>query len=90
MIDDNIYLVFGKESIGLNKELLKKNKDKCFRIPISSNLRALNLSNAVAIVVYEILRQNKFVGLSLNEPHKLNYLEDVWKKNCSLFFALLY
>jgi len=76
-IKEDIYLIFGKESTGINKEILKNNLDKCFRIPTSSNVRALNLSNCVSIVLYEVLRQNKFFDLELLEPHKINYLEDL-------------
>lgn len=55
---DNMFLIFGKESVGLPKELINKNADHLFRIPIMSELiRSLNLANAVAVVVYEGLRQ---------------------------------
>lgn len=57
--DENLYFIFGKESTGIPKELLKKNLEHCMRIPMSSNVRALNLSNCVAIVLYEALRQQK-------------------------------
>ena len=50
---DNIYFVFGKESTGIPKEILKDNLDKCLRIPTNANIRALNLSNCVAIVLFE-------------------------------------
>ena len=53
----NIYLIFGKESTGIPKEILKEHLDKCMRIPMTKNVRALNLSNCVAIVLYEVLRQ---------------------------------
>lgn len=58
-----VFLVFGKESAGLPEELLVENKSTCIRIPMLSKMRSLNLSNAVAIVLYEALRQNKFEGL---------------------------
>ena len=51
------YLFFGKETKGLPEELLLKNRDKCVRIPMISDARSLNLSNSVAIGVYEVLRQ---------------------------------
>ena len=54
---DNTYLVFGKETAGLPEELLFANADKCVRIPMIDEARSLNLSNAVAIGVYETLRQ---------------------------------
>lgn len=59
----NIYLIFGKESTGIPKELLTKNIEKCARIPINDNIRALNVSNSVAIVLFEVLRQQKFKSL---------------------------
>ena len=66
----NIYLIFGKESTGIPKEILHNNLDRCFRIPTSDNVRALNLSNCVAIVTYEVLRQQKFPNLLFEDPFK--------------------
>ena len=60
---DDVYIMFGKESRGLPEELLHANPDKCVRIPMLNELRSLNLSNSVAIAVYEILRQKNFDGL---------------------------
>ena len=60
---DNTYIMFGKESKGLPEELLRDNKDFCVRIPMRDTLRSLNLSNSVAIAVYEILRCDDFEGL---------------------------
>ena len=60
---DEVYIMFGKESRGLPEELLHANPDKCVRIPMLNELRSLNLSNSVAIAVYEILRQKNFDGL---------------------------
>lgn len=54
---DNSYLLFGKETKGLPEELLLKNQDKTLRIPMIDEARSLNLSNSVAIAVYEVLRQ---------------------------------
>ena len=54
---DNCYLLFGKETKGLPEELLIKNPDKCVRIPMANDIRSLNLSNSVAVAVYEVLRQ---------------------------------
>ena len=68
--DENIYLIFGKESTGIPKEILRHDLDKCMRIPMTSNVRALNLSNCVAIVVYEALRQQNYRDLLFEEPHK--------------------
>lgn len=60
---DEIWLAFGRESQGLDEELLLKNADTCVRIPMLEGKRSLNLSNAVAIAVYDILRQCGFEGL---------------------------
>ncbi len=60
---DNCYLLFGKETKGLPEELLLKNPDKCVRIPMISDARSLNLSNSVAIGVYEVLRQWNYPSL---------------------------
>ncbi len=73
--NDNIYLIFGKESTGIPKEILKDNLDRCMRIPMTDKVRALNLSNSAAIVIYEVLRQQNFDGLFKKEPHKSeNYI----------------
>ena len=53
----DIYLIFGKESVGLGDEILTKNKERALRIPLKKGERCLNLSNSVAIAVYECLRQ---------------------------------
>lgn len=58
-----VYLMFGKETAGLPESLLHNNPDRCVRIPMREGLRSLNLSNAVAIAVYEVLRQKDFSGL---------------------------
>ena len=60
---ENSYLIFGKESAGIPEQILKENLDKCVRIPMLEHIRSLNLSNSVAIAVYEALRQNDFSGL---------------------------
>ncbi len=59
----DIYLVFGKESTGIPKEILHDNLNNCARIPTNDNIRALNVSNSVAIVLFEVLRQQKFPNL---------------------------
>ena len=61
--DGKVFLMFGKESKGLPEYLLCKNYNQCVRIPMRPNLRSLNLSNSVAIAVYEVFRQNEFEGL---------------------------
>ena len=60
---ESVYIMFGKESRGLPEELLRDNPNNCVRIPMRSTLRSLNLSNSVAIAVYEILRYDNFDGL---------------------------
>ena len=62
---DGDYLVFGKESVGIDETLLKEHKDNVLRIPMLEGIRCLNLSNAVALVVYEALRQNGFPGFRM-------------------------
>ena len=61
---DNSYLVFGREDKGLPESLLYANPDTCMRIPMRNELRSLNLSNSVAIAVYEVLRQWDYPDLS--------------------------
>ncbi len=75
MIKEDIYLVFGSESYGIDRKLLAKYLDQTFRIPTNSQIRSLNLSNAVAIVVYEVLRQTGFKDLELNEPDTLKGMD---------------
>ena len=75
-INKKIYLIFGKESTGIPKEILKDHLDRCMRIPMNSNIRALNLSNSVAIAIYEVLRQQNYRDLLFTEPFKgEDYLE---------------
>ena len=57
------YLFFGKETKGLDESLLAQNYDRCIRIPMKAGARSLNLSNSVAIILYEALRQNDFFDL---------------------------
>ncbi|MCL2555713.1 MAG: tRNA (cytidine(34)-2'-O)-methyltransferase [Firmicutes bacterium] len=57
------YLFFGKETTGIDKQILNKYEDRIISIPMSKNLRSLNLSNCVALVLYEALRQNTFFDL---------------------------
>lgn len=67
---DKIYLVFGKESTGVPKEILHKNLEHCYRLPMVENARSLNLSNCVAICVYEALRQLDYNDLCHHETIK--------------------
>ena len=74
--DESIYFIFGKESTGIPREILKPHLDTCARIPMTSDVRALNLSNSVAIVLYEALRQQNYPDLLFDEPHKgKDYIE---------------
>lgn len=71
---NNAYLVFGKETKGLPEELLKANHDSCVRLPMRGIIRSLNLSNAAAIGVYEVLRQWNYPELSLKgQLHNLKW-----------------
>ena len=60
---EDIFLLFGKETKGLPEDILKKYIQKTIRIPMRESLRSLNLSNAVAIVAYDVFRQKNFEGL---------------------------
>lgn len=60
---EDAFLVFGCESVGLPEELVRKNLERSVRIPMKESLRCLNLSNSVAIAVYEMLRQTEFADL---------------------------
>ena len=72
----NLYFIFGKESTGIPIEILKDNLDHCMRIPMTDKVRALTVSNSVAIVIYEALRQQDYNDLLKEEPHKgADYLE---------------
>ena len=61
--EGSVYLMFGKESVGLDGELVRKNAKTALRIPMLEGKRCLNLSNSVAVAVYEVLRQRGFSGL---------------------------
>lgn len=73
---DEVFLMFGKETRGIPEEILYRNQAFCVRIPMRNTLRSLNLSNSVAIAVYEILRQRNFEGL--REDGQLTQYE--WKE----------
>lgn len=72
---ENIYYVFGKESSGIDKEIMIEHEEKTFRIPMDKKMRSLNLSNCVALVCYDGLRQLDFAGLEMEEPHKVKFWE---------------
>ena len=69
-LDKDIYLIFGNESSGLSKEIVREYKNRALRIPMVENARSLNLANSVALVLYEVLRQNDFFDLSSTEVIK--------------------
>ncbi len=72
--EPDCYLMFGKESAGIPEEILVNNKETCVRIPMIGEMRSLNLSNSVAIVLYEALRQNDFEGMKMQgELHRLKW-----------------
>jgi tRNA (cytidine/uridine-2'-O-)-methyltransferase len=72
--EDNCYIMFGKESAGIPEEILVDNEETCIRIPMNSDIRSLNLSNSVAIVLYEALRQHDFAGMKVEgELHRLHW-----------------
>lgn len=66
----DVYLMFGRESTGIPHDILKDNIDKTMRIPMVPEARSLNLSNCVALVAYEVLRQQSFFNLSTSEAIK--------------------
>jgi tRNA (cytidine/uridine-2'-O-)-methyltransferase len=72
----NDFIMFGKESAGIPEEILVDNEDTCIRIPMSNDVRSLNLSNSVAIILFEALRQNQFHDMQENgELHHLQWKE---------------
>lgn len=72
--EPDCYLMFGKESGGIPEEILKENSDCCVRIPMAGETRSLNLSNSVAVLLYEALRQNHFEHMKLEgNLHRLSW-----------------
>lgn len=71
--NENSFIMFGKESKGIPEEILLDYRETCIRIPMLSDYRSLNLSNAVAIVLYEALRQNNFGKLLKEGQLHRNY-----------------
>lgn len=67
---EDYFIMFGKESTGLPIQILKRKLENCLRLPMASEARSLNLANCVAIVVYEVLRQQNYYGLSTEEVLK--------------------
>lgn len=78
----DIYIMFGRESTGIPHDILRENPDKLLRIPMVSDARSLNLSNCVAIISYEILRQQNFNNLATQEMIKgIGFLKKEGLKN---------
>ena len=74
--EDDCYIMFGKESAGIPEEILVDNEETCIRIPMIGDIRSLNLSNSVAIVLYEALRQQGFESMQRDgELHRLHWKE---------------
>lgn len=72
------YIMFGKESAGIPEELLVEHEETCIRIPMLTQIRSLNLSNAAAVVLYEALRQNGFAGMQREgELHRLSWRQTI-------------
>lgn len=70
--EPDCYIMFGKESAGIPEDVLVDHQDTCVRIPMIGDIRSLNLSNSVAIVLYEALRQHDFSHMNL-QGHLRNY-----------------
>ena len=74
--EEDCYIMFGKESAGIPEEILLDNKETCVRIPMLDEIRSLNLSNSVSIMLYEALRQNNFSNMQMEgELHRLQWKE---------------
>ena len=72
--EPDCYIIFGKESAGIPEEILVEHPEECVRIPMIGETRSLNLSNSVAIVLYEALRQNQFDHMKLEgDLHRLHW-----------------
>lgn len=72
--EDDCYIMFGKESAGIPEEILVEHEKDCIRIPMIGDIRSLNLSNSVAIVLYEALRQNDFADMNKEgHLHRLHW-----------------
>lgn len=70
-VKEDIYLIFGRESTGVPKSILKHHLDTCIRLPMNEHIRSLNLSNTVCVMIYEVLGQLDYLNLSKTEPEAL-------------------
>ena len=84
---EDVYVMFGRESTGIDKDILSAHKETTLRIPMMSTARSLNLANSVAIVVYEILRQKEFPGLASFDMIK-KYT--IWAKSQKCVFFIMF
>lgn len=69
------YFLFGKETTGLPEKFMRENPEKCLRIPMTNNIRALNLANTCALVIYEAVRQQHFAGMELTHHYQHDKLK---------------
>lgn len=67
-LEKDYFFVFGRETTGLPKDLIQSNLEQCLRLPMTTNVRSLNLSNTAAILIYEALRQQGYPDLSIECP----------------------
>lgn len=75
-IEDNHFFVFGKETTGLPEKFMRENEENCIRIPMDdTHIRSLNLSNTVAIIIYEALRQQNFPNMDLFKHYEKDKLD---------------
>ena len=75
--EPDCYIMFGKESAGIPEEILLNYEETSVRIPMNQEIRSLNLSNSVAVLLYEALRQNRFEGMQRKgELHRLHWKND--------------
>jgi tRNA (cytidine/uridine-2'-O-)-methyltransferase len=70
-VNGPIYLIFGRESTGVPKSILKDHLDRCIRLPMNDHIRSLNLANTVCVMIYEVLGQLDYLNLSQTEPDTL-------------------
>lgn len=63
-IEEDYFFVFGRETSGIPKEVIEGKEDHCIRLPMNEKIRSLNLANTAAIVIYEVLRQQDFIGMN--------------------------
>ena len=77
----NYYFILGKESTGIPLDILKEHIDTCIRVPMMDSVRALNVSNTCAVIIYEPLRQQGYPNLSIYEPESLKGKNHILKDN---------